>query len=89
MRRRGVWHNGFVAPGRLCREVRAHAHRGRPATFTTRAMIAVVEKGTIHAVIGPNGAGKTTIINILCGLIKPTKGSCNVAGYDVQNQQRK
>jgi ABC-2 type transport system ATP-binding protein len=39
--------------------------------------------------LGPNGAGKTTIINILCGLISPTSGSCRVGGFDVQKQKSK
>jgi ABC-2 type transport system ATP-binding protein len=43
-----------------------------------------IEEGELFGLLGPNGAGKTTIINILCGLIKPTKGSCKVGGYDVQ-----
>jgi ABC-2 type transport system ATP-binding protein len=42
-----------------------------------------IEEGELFGLLGPNGAGKTTIINILCGLIKPTKGSCKVGGYDV------
>lgn len=40
--------------------------------------------GTVGALIGPNGAGKTTTIRALCGIIRPTSGQLNVAGYDVQ-----
>src|SRR5512137_995882 len=43
-----------------------------------------IEEGELFGLLGPNGAGKTTIINILCGLIKPTNGSCKGGGYDVQ-----
>lgn len=42
-----------------------------------------VEKGEIYGFLGPNGAGKTTTIKILCGLLKPTSGEANVAGWDV------
>ena len=48
-----------------------------------------VEKGELFGLLGPNGAGKTTIINILCGLIKPTNGSAKVGGYDVQKKPAK
>jgi branched-chain amino acid transport system ATP-binding protein len=30
--------------------------------------------GARHALIGPNGAGKTTFINLLTGVLQPTKG---------------
>ncbi len=45
-----------------------------------------IRKGELFGLLGPNGAGKTTIINILCGLIKPTSGTARVGGHDVQNE---
>jgi len=48
-----------------------------------------VAKGELFGLLGPNGAGKTTIINILCGLVKPTNGSAKVYGYDVQKETQK
>jgi len=48
-----------------------------------------VEEGELFGLLGPNGAGKTTIINILCGLVPPTSGSCRVGGFDVQKQKSK
>lgn len=45
-----------------------------------------VEKGEIFGFLGPNGAGKTTAIKILSGLLTPTSGDLQVAGYDVYTE---
>jgi ABC-2 type transport system ATP-binding protein len=42
-----------------------------------------VGKGEVFGFLGPNGAGKSTTIRMLCGLLKPTSGRAQVAGYDV------
>ncbi|KAA3619559.1 MAG: ABC transporter ATP-binding protein [Calditrichaeota bacterium] len=42
-----------------------------------------VQKGEIFGFLGANGAGKTTAIRILCGLLHPTSGKAEVAGFDV------
>lgn len=34
-----------------------------------------IEKCGIYGIVGHSGAGKTTLINILCGLYKPSKGN--------------
>jgi ABC-2 type transport system ATP-binding protein len=45
-----------------------------------------IEKGEIFGFLGPNGAGKSTTIRMLCGIITPTSGFGQVAGYDVIKQ---
>lgn len=48
-----------------------------------------VGQGEIFGFLGANGAGKTTAIRMLCGLLTPTSGQAQVAGYDVYGQQQK
>jgi ABC-2 type transport system ATP-binding protein len=42
-----------------------------------------IKKGELFSLLGPNGAGKTTTIRMLCCLLKPTKGTASILGYDV------
>ena len=43
-----------------------------------------VNKGELFAFLGPNGAGKTTTIKMVAGLLTPTSGTIQVAGYDIR-----
>ena len=42
-----------------------------------------VRPGEIFGLLGPNGAGKSTTFRMLCGLSRPTSGSCAVDGVDL------
>ncbi len=53
------------------------------------ALSLAVSKGELFGLLGPNGAGKTTIINVLCGLLKPTSGSVTVGGYNVLKEPKR
>jgi heme exporter protein A len=39
--------------------------------------------GEFLTVFGPNGAGKTTLLRILCGAVKPTRGSVRMGGEEI------
>lgn len=45
-----------------------------------------VHPGEIFGLIGPNGAGKTTVLRILSTVLKPSRGTARIAGYDVVTQ---
>ena len=40
--------------------------------------------GEIFGFLGPNGAGKSTTIRMLCGLLQPSDGQGQVAGFDLR-----
>jgi branched-chain amino acid transport system ATP-binding protein len=42
-----------------------------------------LERGARHALIGPNGAGKTTFVNLLSGLLRPSRGRVLLEGEDL------
>jgi ABC-2 type transport system ATP-binding protein len=45
-----------------------------------------VDEGEIFGFLGPNGAGKTTTVKMLCTLLRPSAGSAQVAGFDIERQ---
>src|SRR5215472_8635994 len=56
----------------------------RFGTFTAVDRISFeTHPGEVFGFLGPNGSGKSTTIRILCGLLHPTMGRAEVAGFDV------
>lgn len=47
----------------------------------------VVEEGEFLGILGPNGAGKSTTIKMLTGILHPTEGTIEVAGWSPQRQR--
>ncbi len=43
-----------------------------------------VEPGEVLGLVGPNGAGKTTTIRSVGGIIRPTRGTIRIGGYDLR-----
>jgi branched-chain amino acid transport system ATP-binding protein len=42
-----------------------------------------VRAGEFVSIVGPNGAGKTTLVNLLTGLLMPSKGAVYFKGRDI------
>ncbi len=42
-----------------------------------------VPRGELFGFLGPNGAGKTTTLRMIAGILQPTSGTIELAGFDV------
>jgi len=45
-----------------------------------------IPEAEVFGLLGPNGSGKTTTINCITGLVKPTRGTVKVLGFDAQSE---
>jgi glycerol transport system ATP-binding protein len=55
----------------------AHSYKLRPlapSDYAVREATHVWENGSAYALLGPSGCGKTTLLNIISGLVVPSKG---------------
>ncbi len=58
-------------------------------TLAVDSLDLTIDRGELFGFLGPNGAGKTTTIKMITGLVKPTSGSVEVDGHDVQSEPEK
>lgn len=42
-----------------------------------------IARGKVTGLIGPNGAGKTTLVNLICGQLKPDRGTVMIDGENM------
>jgi len=48
-----------------------------------------LKKGELLTVLGPSGCGKTTLLNIAAGFLRPTSGSINLGGKEINGSSSK
>jgi len=78
---------GHGAPAMPSPAIRARGLTKRFGTVTAVDGLDLdVRSGEIFGIIGPDGAGKSTTIRMLCGVLAPTSGEAQVAGFDVVRQ---
>ncbi|HEY5028920.1 MAG TPA: ABC transporter ATP-binding protein [Candidatus Angelobacter sp.] len=70
------------------RNLRKEFGTGSARTVAVDEVTFALHHGEILGFLGPNGAGKTTTIKMLCGLIKPTRGSIRIGEEDVAVRPR-
>src|SRR5215204_4546521 len=66
----------------------AHAYRTDPRTaddYALKEINHVWSQGGAYALLGPSGCGKTTLLNIISGLVRPTRGRILFDDRDVTN----
>ena len=53
--------------------------------YAVQSLDLALDEGDVFGFIGPNGAGKTTTLNMLVGMLKPTKGNAYLLNKDIKN----
>ncbi|MBM6579543.1 ABC transporter ATP-binding protein [Microvirga sp. BT689] len=64
----------------------AHAYNADPRTaedYALKEINHVWSQGGAYALLGPSGCGKTTLLNIISGLVRPTRGRVRFDDVDV------
>ena len=73
------------APAVSFRDLRMEFRRRRREPLTALDSLTLdVAHGQVFGLLGPNGSGKTTSVNLLCGLLRPTRGTVLCEGIDVR-----
>ncbi len=58
-------------------------HAGYGGTQILRDVSLEAKKAAMTVIVGPNGAGKSTILNVVTGLLSPSKGRILFQGEDI------
>ena len=60
-----------------------YRHPKKPSDYALKEINAIWEDGGAYALLGPSGCGKTTLLNVISGLLRPSRGKVLYDGRDV------
>jgi glycerol transport system ATP-binding protein len=67
----------------------AHSYGGNdapPESFALKPVTMTWRRGGAYALLGPSGCGKTTLLNLISGIVTPSRGKILFDGTDVTTQ---
>lgn len=81
-------HTGDLFIPEVCARDLAYTY-GNASEFSIDIEKFNISKGSLVAFVGPSGAGKTTLIDMILGVIEPTRGSITISGLNPLNAIKK
>ena len=63
--------------------------RGSEDISVLRSLDLSIDKGEFLALMGPSGSGKSTLLNLLAGLDRPTRGTIQIGGEQIEKLSRR
>src|SRR3984893_12358371 len=67
----------------------AHSYSGNaadPESFALKPVTMTWRQGGAYALLGPSGCGKTTLLNLISGIVTPSRGKILFDGVDITTQ---
>jgi glycerol transport system ATP-binding protein len=67
----------------------SHSYKPHPQSDADYALLPLkmtFNEGGAYALLGPSGCGKTTLLNIMSGLVDPSKGTVKFDGVEVNGK---
>src|SRR5438105_5759800 len=64
----------------------AHSYSGNdapPESFALKPVTMTWRQGGAYALLGPSGCGKTTLLNLISGIVTPSRGKILFDGTDI------
>src|SRR3977135_2841926 len=64
----------------------AHSYSGNdadPQSFALKPVTMTWRQGGAYALLGPSGCGKTTLLNLISGIVTPSRGQILFDGVDI------
>src|SRR5947208_16996672 len=64
----------------------AHSYSGEtadPESFALKPISMTWRQGGAYALLGPSGCGKTTLLNLISGIVTPSRGKILFDGVDI------